>query len=83
MAWHLYTTEKVSIMNKIFVSLLAGIAVGILIAPAKGAESRALLISRLNGLADNLLNMRNKYFPGEDKRVWEQAFGDQRLSSHV
>jgi len=70
-------------MNKVLIALLAGIAVGILIAPAKGSETRARLVDGLNGLADGLSDLKDKYLPGEDKRVWEKAFGDKRMSSYV
>jgi gas vesicle protein len=70
-------------MNKVFMALLAGIAVGILIAPAKGSETRKKLQDGFNGLADELSDLKDKYLPGEDKRVWEKAFGDNRMSSNV
>ncbi|HTE09708.1 MAG TPA: YtxH domain-containing protein [Chitinophagaceae bacterium] len=70
-------------MNKVLIALLAGIAVGMLIAPAKGAKTRAKLVDGLSGLADDLSGLKDKYFPGEDRRVWEKAFGDKKLSSYV
>lgn len=70
-------------MNKILVALLAGIAVGMLIAPAKGAETREKIMDGFNDLADELSGLKGKYFPNEDQRVWEKAFGDKRMSSYV
>ncbi len=70
-------------MNKVLISILAGIAVGILVAPAKGSETRDKIMAGFNGLADDLTGLKDKYFPNEDKRVWEQAFGERRMSSYV
>ena len=70
-------------MNKVLVALLAGIAVGMLIAPAKGAETRGKIVDGFNGLADDLSDLKSKYFPNEDERVWEQAFGEKKMSSYV
>ena len=70
-------------MNKILISLLTGVAVGILIAPAKGSETRQKIMDGINGLADDLSDLKDKYLPSEDKRVWDQAFGDRKLSSYV
>jgi len=70
-------------MNKVLMALLAGIAVGILIAPAKGSETRKKLQDGFDRLADNLSGLKDKYLPGEDKRVWEKAFGDKKMSSYV
>jgi hypothetical protein len=41
-------------MNKVIISLLAGVAIGILVAPAKGSKSRAKLADGLNSLANKL-----------------------------
>ena len=41
-------------MNKVFIALMAGIAVGILIAPEKGSASREKLVNGFNDLADRL-----------------------------
>ncbi len=46
-------------MNKVLIALLAGIAVGILIAPAKGSESRAKLADGFNNLADKFLRSKS------------------------
>ena len=70
-------------MNKVLIALLAGIAVGMLIAPAKGSETREKIVDGFSGLTDNLSDLKEKYFPGEEKRVWERAFGDKRMSSYV
>jgi len=70
-------------MNKILVAFFAGIAIGVLIAPAKGAETRKKLSDGINDLADGISDLKDKYLPNEDKRVWEQAFGERKLSSYV
>jgi len=70
-------------MNKIIVALVAGIAVGMLMAPAKGSVTRRKIVDGFNGLADELSDLKDKYLPSEEKRVWEQAFGDKKLSSYV
>lgn len=70
-------------MNKTLVALLAGIAVGILIAPAKGSETRKKIKKGLDGLGEGILDLKDKYLPGEEKRVWEKAFGERKLSSYV
>lgn len=70
-------------MNKALVALLAGIVIGILIAPAKGSETRKKLKKGLDGLGDGLSELKDKYLPGEEKRVWEKAFGDKKMSSYV
>jgi hypothetical protein len=54
-----------------------------LIAPAKGSETREKIVDGFNGLTDNLSDLKEKYFPGEDRRVWEKAFGDKRMGSYV
>ena len=68
-------------MTKILVALLAGIAIGVLIAPAKGAETREKIKEGFNGLADNLSDLKDKILPSEEKRVWERAFGDKKLAA--
>ncbi|MEO5595281.1 MAG: YtxH domain-containing protein [Chitinophagaceae bacterium] len=70
-------------MNKVLIALLAGIAVGILIAPAKGSETREKLVDGFNGLADDLSDLKDRFLPGEDKRVYEKAFGATKMSSYV
>jgi hypothetical protein len=70
-------------MNKTLIALLAGIAAGILFAPGKGAATRAKLKVGLYGLADDLSDLKDKFFPGEDARVYEKAFGDKKMSSYV
>ena len=47
-------------MNKVLIALLAGIATGILIAPAKGAESREKLVDGFNDLAEKILLKKKK-----------------------
>ncbi len=70
-------------MNKTLIALLAGIAIGILIAPAKGSETRKKIKKGLDGLGDGLTGLKDKYLPGEEKRVWQKAFGDKKMSSYV
>jgi hypothetical protein len=70
-------------MNKTLIAFLAGIAVGILFAPGKGASTREKLKDGLFGLADDLSDVKDKFFPGEDARVYEKAFGDKKMSSYV
>jgi hypothetical protein len=70
-------------MNKILIALLAGIALGMLMAPDRGSVTRGKLIDGFNGLADDLSDLKDKYLPGEDKRVYEKAFGDKMMSSYV
>ncbi len=77
------SVEKKYNMNKVLVALIAGIAVGMLIAPEKGSVTRRKIASGFNGLADELSDLKDKYLPSEDKRVWEQAFGDKKMSSYV
>jgi len=45
-------------MNKYLVAILAGVVVGILIAPEKGAASRARLSEKLDDLAHTLLGKK-------------------------
>jgi hypothetical protein len=47
-------------MNKFFLTLAAGIAIGILIAPAKGSKTRKKLKDGLNGFKDELDNLSNR-----------------------
>ncbi len=70
-------------MNKTLIALLTGIAVGILIAPAKGSVTRKKLKTRMNGFTEGLSELKDKYIPSEEKRVWERAFGDKKMSSYV
>jgi len=70
-------------MNKVLIALLAGIAVGMLIAPEKGSVTRGKLVDGFNGLADNLSDLKDKFLPDEDKRVYEKAFGAKKMSSYV
>ena len=46
-------------MNKVLIALLAGIAVGVLIAPEKGSTSREKLVDGFNDLADKLLRPKH------------------------
>jgi hypothetical protein len=46
------TRLKQMIMNKILVGLLAGIAIGVLLAPDKGSETLRKLRSRINDYTD-------------------------------
>jgi hypothetical protein len=70
-------------MNKVLITLLAGIALGMLIAPDKGSVTRAKLKDGFNGLADDLSDLKDRFFPGEEKRVYEKAFGATKMSSYV
>lgn len=70
-------------MNKVLIALLTGVAIGILVAPAKGSETRKKLVDGFNDLADELSDLKDKYIPTEEKRVWEKAFGDKKMSSYV
>ena len=47
-------------MNKILIAFGAGIAIGILIAPARGAASRAKLQNGFNDLANKIENKKKK-----------------------
>jgi len=47
MALKLMSTSKQKIMNKTFCALLAGVVIGILIAPAKGSETRRRIMGAL------------------------------------
>ncbi|MEO5594312.1 MAG: YtxH domain-containing protein [Chitinophagaceae bacterium] len=49
-------------MNKVLIALLAGIAAGILIAPAKGSASRAKLVDGFNDLADKLQGKKSNMY---------------------
>ena len=70
-------------MEKILIAFLAGVTVGVLFAPAKGSDTRNKIKSGVQGLADDLTDLKDKYLPGEDKRVWERAFGEKKMSSYV
>lgn len=70
-------------MNKVLIALLAGIALGMLIAPDKGSVTRTKLKDAFNGLADDLSDLKDKFIPGEEKRVYEKAFGATKMSSYV
>ena len=45
-------------MNKFFLALTAGIAIGILIAPAKGSETRKKIKDAVDELKDEIFNKR-------------------------
>jgi len=47
-------------MNKVLVALLAGIAVGILVAPEKGSASREKLVNGFNDLVDRFQGNKNR-----------------------
>ena len=70
-------------MNKVLIALLTGVAIGILIAPAKGSVTRKKIVDGLNDVADELTDLKDRYIPSEEKRVWERAFGDRKMSSYV
>ena len=61
-------------MNKVFIALLVGIAVGILIAPAKGSESMSKLGGRLNGLV-------NKFKSKKSRTMYQQALDS--IGEHI
>jgi len=52
-------------MNKFLLTLTAGIAIGILIAPRKGSETRKILSDGL----DDLKNDFDKFFKEEEKML--------------
>lgn len=52
-------------MNKIFISLAAGIVLGILIAPAKGSETVTNIKDKLDEIRDDI----DKLFKREDKML--------------
>jgi hypothetical protein len=47
-------------MNKILIAFMAGIAAGILIAPARGSASRAKIQNGFNDLANKIENKKKK-----------------------
>jgi gas vesicle protein len=55
-------------MNKFLITVLAGVAIGILIAPAKGSETRKKIQKTLDELANEL----NKFIESE-KRLFSNA----------
>jgi gas vesicle protein len=49
-------------MNKFLITLLTGVAIGVLIAPAKGAETRRKLVNRFNDLTEDLSDEVNDLY---------------------
>lgn len=49
-------------MNKFLITLLSGIAIGVLIAPAKGADTRRKLVKRFNDLTEDLTDEVNDLY---------------------
>ena len=50
-----------TILNKVLISLLSGIAIGILIAPDKGSTTRDKLRDGFNDVADKLSGLKEKF----------------------
>jgi len=49
-------------MKKIFISLMTGIAIGILIAPDKGAVTRRKLVKRFNDFTEDISEEANDLY---------------------
>ena len=50
-------------MNKIIITILAGIAIGILIAPAKGSVTRKRIEDGFDDMVDSLMKLADKITP--------------------
>ncbi|MEO5595312.1 MAG: YtxH domain-containing protein [Chitinophagaceae bacterium] len=55
-------------MNKTLIALLAGVAIGILVAPDKGSATRNKLIDGFNDVADELEAFRDRF--STDEKEW-------------
>lgn len=71
-------------MNKVFVALLSGIAIGILIAPDKGSRTRARLVDGFNGVADTISDIKEQLTPEvaqvADRPLLSSSAGGQMMS---
>ena len=61
-------------MKKAILLLLAGVAIGILIAPAKGSETRQNLMNGIDDLKDDVKNKLND-LTGHAEEVVNNAIG--------
>ena len=70
-------------MNKVLIALLAGVAVGILVAPDKGSATRAKLTDGFNDLADKLSDLKEKFTPDENEFVGDQPDYTPKMSGNL
>ena len=57
------------IMNKTFITLLSGIAIGLLIAPARGTETLNRVADKLNDIRDRFRDRADDMFIAGDEMV--------------
>jgi len=62
MASNLPSYWQMTTMKKIFISLMTGIAIGILIAPDKGAVTRRKLVKRFNDFSEDISEEANDLY---------------------
>ncbi|MEO6314736.1 MAG: YtxH domain-containing protein [Chitinophagaceae bacterium] len=70
-------------MNKVLIALLAGVAVGMLVAPDKGTATRQKLIDGFNDLADDWSELKSKFEEAKDEAIDELAPQPTRMSSQI
>ena len=70
-------------MNKLFIALLAGVAVGLLIAPDKGSVTRKKLMDGFKDWADNLEGLKEKLTHDDPQIVPEPSFSTPKMSDAI
>jgi gas vesicle protein len=70
-------------MKKIFISLMAGIAVGILIAPDRGSVTRRRLVRRFNDFTEDLSEEANDLYTSGKNLVDEVRADVQGLKEGI
>lgn len=70
-------------MNKTLIALLAGVAIGILVAPDKGSNTRNKLIDGFNDVADELEAFRGRFSPDEKEWMDEPVDLPSSMGSRV
>jgi gas vesicle protein len=56
-------------MNKLFLSLIAGVAIGLLIAPDKGSKTRQKLRKGFNDYKDKSVDAVNDFIDNADRTI--------------
>ena len=70
-------------MNKILIALLAGVAAGVLIAPAKGSDTRKRLSKSFNDLTEDLEDEAGNLYQGGKDTLNTGKAGASVIASDV
>ena len=70
-------------MNKIFISMITGIAIGILIAPDRGSVTRRRLVQRFNDFTEDISDEANELYTSGKNLVDEVRTDVQGLKADI